>query len=121
MGKILCVKKKSETWKFNSKDVLYVKQDGREVNIVTNRMKISEYGSLEDYVVQLREGFYRCHKYCLINFNNVCYMKSGEIFFENGECVYLGENNFRATRQAFHAYFDNEVESVDSNQISFLR
>lgn len=106
MKEYVCVNGKGETWKVLKENILYIRQEQRYVVIHTREGEIKRWGKMKDMFPDLEEdsSIYRCHSYCLINFDCVNGMKDSVVYFEGGKTMYLGINNFRQVRKAFICY-----------------
>ena len=85
-------------------DIMYIMQEGRTTNIVTEKETYCSYGKIKEMERHLDNRFYYCLKKVMINFENVAAMKDQTIYFKNGEMITLGRQNYVHTRQAFAAY-----------------
>ncbi|MEA4922281.1 MAG: LytTR family DNA-binding domain-containing protein [Eubacteriaceae bacterium] len=107
MAKCLCIRGKKETWKLNISDIVFVRQEGKEIQIFTEKNTIRKTGSIAELKEKLDDRFFTCHKYCLVNFDKVFGMRDSEIIFETGQSVTMGVNSYRNARKAFHMYMEN--------------
>ena len=85
-------------------DILYIEQEGRRVNIVTEDCVNHIYGRTEDFVRYLDQRFYPCLKGTYLNFDNVDSIRGQKVQFTGNTCYYLGRNNSIKTRPAFAMY-----------------
>lgn len=103
----ICINRKGETWKLNKKDILCIKQEAGHTIIVTSDREFSKRGKMDEILNSMHdESFFRCHKYCMINFDKVNGMKDSTVIFEGGRTLGMGINCFRNTRKAFLEYLN---------------
>ena len=81
----------------------------RKVRIVTDQDEYEFYESFEQVCEGLDKRFYPCLKTCYINLEKVNKMENQTIFYANGECFYLGRDNYVRTRQYFSAYLKHLI------------
>lgn len=95
------------------KDIMYIRQDGRMTNIVTENETFCSYDRIKDMEKYLDDRFYYCLKTIIINFQQVSVMKDQTIYFKNGDHIVLGRQNYIRTRQTFAAYIKNPCNFND--------
>ena len=92
-------------------DIMYIMQEGRTINIVTEKETYCTYDKLKNVDVHLDTHFYYCLKKITVNFENEAAMKEQTIYFKNGDMLSLGRQNYVRTRQAFAAYLLQQNQS----------
>jgi DNA-binding LytR/AlgR family response regulator len=95
---------KSETFKINYADILYLEQDSKKLWIEISeegKEQVTAQGNIRDISDNLESRFFQCHSYLIINLKRVVSMSSGTIVFDNGETKHLGRDAFFKTRKAF--------------------
>ena len=87
-------------------DILYIMQEGRMTNIVTEKETFCSYSKIKHFeqYLDMDRRFYYCLKSIVINFQQVSVMKGQTIYFKNGDKISLGRQNYVRTKQAFAAY-----------------
>lgn len=104
VGKYLVVIKAEASHKLRQKEILFLKQNLRDVIIVTERGAVAQKGKVIEFKEKLEENFYVCHSYCIVNLDRIESMHDNTIFFDCGKQVKLGKNNYIKTKQAFNEY-----------------
>ena len=95
---------KSLTCKLKCVDILYIGQNNGNLIFSTKMRELVTPGRIDDIVKNFSDDFYRCHKYLVVNVDNVESMQKTEIVFCTGKKHYLGKNNFSQTRKAYRQY-----------------
>ena len=85
---------------------MYIMQEGRMTNIVTEKETFCSYSKIKHFeqYLDMDRRFYYCLKSIVINFQQVSVMKGQTIYFKNGDKISLGRQNYVRTKQAFAAY-----------------
>ena len=104
MEKYLPIVNRSECNMVKLDDILYIRKEGRKINIVTEKAAFYEYCRMGEVEEHLDERFYNCLKGVIINFNQVQGMRDQTIIFRNGITFELGRDSFIRTKQTFAAY-----------------
>ena len=94
MGKYLVVIKAEASHKLRQKEILFLKQNLRDVIIVTERGAVAQKGKVIEFKEKLEENF----------LDRIESMHDNTIFFDCGKQVKLGKNNYIKTKQAFNEY-----------------
>lgn len=90
----LFVKTKSHNLTLNQKDILYVENRGRKVEIHTTGKVIEIYAVMSELENQLGSGFYRCHRGYLVNMAHITEYDSDSISLNNGDSIYLAKERY---------------------------
>ena len=104
MKEVVCISRRGEVWRLKTEDVLCVRQEKGDTVIQLKDRELRKRGKLDEIFRTENQSFYRCHKYCLVNFDQVYGMKDSMIIFEGGKRLGVGVNCFRDTRKAFLEY-----------------
>ena len=89
------------------RDILYIEQTGRTVNIVTENKTFYDYNKIKNLELYLDEYFVHCLKGTVVNFDQIESMKDQCIIFKNGTKYLLGRQSFVHTKQTFVFYMKN--------------
>ncbi len=102
------IKTKFETSRIDINKITYLEKDLRLLHIYmeSNKKIYTIYGKMDDIQKYLNENFYRVHKSCIINFEKVCSMQDGIIYFEDGSTLRVGIQNFQAARKQFGKFIE---------------
>jgi len=84
--------------------VLFIEQIGKSLYIKKDSEYVVIPGRMRDLSNELKEPFFQCHSYLMINIERVTCMKKGQIFFDNGTHKYLGRDSFAEARKGFNNY-----------------
>lgn len=94
-----CVKK------LHMDDILLVKTEGREICVVTAQEVCAQWGTLDEWEVQLDAPFFcRVHKSFLINLHHVRQYSYKEVVMSNGEHVPIPTRRQAAFHQVWFDY-----------------
>lgn len=104
MEKSLLVINRSYTYRIPFDEILYIIQDYRNVNIVTNYNDMKTRGRIGDYLVNLDDRFIRCHSFCVVNAENISQIGKNKIYFFGEKKLILGQVSFAKFRKCFHEY-----------------
>jgi DNA-binding LytR/AlgR family response regulator len=91
--------------------IRYYKTSGRTIIIRTFNATYYAYDKLRKYILDAEPYFYACHNYLLVNLNTIVSLNENTIYFDNGDTIKLGRDNFR---QLYKRYIDfcNKKETV---------
>lgn len=81
--------------------ILYLRQLGRKIEVVTDRDAYQIYGRMEDMAVYMDGRFYEALKSLIINLDQVEGMEAERICFYNGEAIPMGRCNYIRVKQAY--------------------
>ncbi len=100
-------KKRGYTLSLNS--ILYIESRGKKVEIHTTDMEdiIESYVTMEDFEIQLGDGFYRCHRGYLVNMAHIAGYDSDSIVLSSGEQVCLTKKKHSGFVKAYMWYLQN--------------
>lgn len=100
----ILVKTKKYVERIPTDEVLCVQRDGRKIRLTAEDKQYEYYGKIESVEEKLDERFYKCHGGCIINLDKVRLMEDQEIYFYNGESLFLGRTNFIKTKHFYYSY-----------------
>lgn len=100
----LFIKTKNTNWTLNRKDILYVENRGRKVEIHTTGKNIEIYAVMSELEKQLGSGFYRCHRGYLVNMAHITEYDSDSISMNNGERIYLAKERYSGFVKEYMRY-----------------
>ncbi len=103
------VNTRKETVRVNVGEILYIESELRIINIYTRCRAYRFYGKLSDIVKYLNRSFYRCHKSCIINLDQIIRMEDGVFYFNDGMTLRVGQNNYRHTRNQYIRYLEQNA------------
>lgn len=107
------VNTRKETARVDTHDILYIETELRIVIVYTISREYRFYGKLDDVQKYLNDNFYRCHKSCIINLENILRMEDGVFFFSGGVTLRVGQNNYRHARNRYIQFLEQHAR-VDS-------
>lgn len=90
----LFIKTKNRNITLNHKDILYLENRGRKVEIHSKGEVIEIYGTMNELAMQLGENFYRCHRGYLVNMSCIVEYSNNSISLSNGESVYMARERY---------------------------
>ena len=93
----------------NLKDILYITSYKRKIRLVTTEGNIEFYEQMNNMIPYMDRRFCRCLKTLCINMERVEKMEAQRIYFENGEFIPLGRDNFVRTRQLYASWLKNLI------------
>ncbi len=85
-------------------DILCVKQNLKNIKVVTHRGTLSLKGKISDIHPYLNDDFFQCHSYLVVNLTKIVEMSNNTIFFISKRKISLGRDNFIKTRKAYNQY-----------------
>ncbi len=88
-------------------EIVCIKQDLRQVKVVTDKGVVSLRGKIEDTNRYLTDDFFQCHSYLIVNLTKILAMSNNTIFFTNKRKIELGRDNFIKTRKAYNRYLSS--------------
>lgn len=89
------------------KDILYVENRGRKVEIHTPGEVIEVYAVMKELEEQLGRNFYRCHRGYLVNMAYIAEYSNGSIRLGNGENIYLAKERYQEFVKTYMRYLRN--------------
>lgn len=103
----LFVKTKNRNITLNYKDIMYLENRGRKVEIHTTGESIEIYAAMTELESQLRGNFYRCHRGYLVNMAYITEYCNDSISLRNGESIYLAKERYNEFVKAYMRYLRN--------------
>jgi len=103
-----------EAAKVRVREILYIESELRVIAIHTAGRTYRFYGKLDDILKYLDGRFYRCHKSCVINLENVLRMENGVFYFPGGITLRVGQNNYRLTRNEYVKYLRQNARTWEN-------
>lgn len=97
---------RKETARINTREVFYIETELRVVHVHTDSRIYRFYGKLDDITRYLNDSFYRCHKSCIINLEQIVRMEDGIFHFPGDRTLRVGQNNYRHTRSHYIKYLE---------------
>ena len=91
----------------NHKEILYLENRGRKVEIHTTGEVIEIYAAMTELESQLGESFYRCHRGYLVNMSCITEYSNDSIRLSNGEGTYLAKERYNEFVKAYMRYLRN--------------
>ena len=82
------------TYSLKPKQILYVENDGKKVNLYLEKQKIALYATMQEMEDKLGSSFYRCHRGYLVNMEHIDGYNGDCIQTDNGDCVYLAREKY---------------------------
>lgn len=95
-------------------DVRLIKREGRKLVIYNECEKIEYYERIENILPVLDDYFYGCLKGCYINLSHVIKMDNYAVFFDSGQKLYLGRDNYIKTKQKYCIYLKKLVNKQEN-------
>lgn len=105
--KQLFIKTKNRNITLNHKEILYLENRGRKVEIHTTGEVIEIYAAMNELESQLGESFYRCHRGYLVNMSCITEYSNDSIRLNNGEGIYLAKERYNEFVKAYMRYLRN--------------
>lgn len=103
----LFVKTKNRNITLKHKEILYVENRGRKVEIHTKEEVIEIYAVMRELESQLGESFYRCHRGYLVNMSYITEYSNDNIRLNNGESILLAKERYNEFVKAYMRYLRN--------------
>lgn len=100
----LFCKTRNRNFILNPKDILYVENRRRKVEIHTTEEVIEIYAAMKELEKQLGESFYRCHRGYLVNMAYITEYGNDSIRLSNGEIVYLARERYNEFVKGYMRY-----------------
>ena len=91
-------------------EILYIETELRIVKIHTINRIHRFYGKIDDVTKYLHDNFYRCHKSCIVNLENIIRMESGIFYFVGGVSLRIGQNNYLHTKNQYIRFLSENVK-----------
>lgn len=85
-------------------DIIYIMKKQRKIRIITQTEAYEYYEKLEHIEGMLDKRFYACLQHFVINMDYVERMENQTVYFQNGDCLPMGRDNYIKTRQYYSAY-----------------
>ncbi len=109
--KYLPVKTRYETSKVYLEEIIYIEKDRRRAKLITVNGIITIYCGMDFLKQYTDERFLHCHRSYLFNMDKIKAMKEQTLHMENGDCIPLGRDCFRAARKTFDSYLHRKKDS----------
>lgn len=100
----LFCKTRNRNFTLNPKDILYVENRGRKVEIHTTGEVIEIYAAMKELEKQLGESFYRCHRGYLVNMAHITEYGNDSISLSNGEVIFLAKERYNEFVKGYMRY-----------------
>lgn len=100
----LFIKTKNRNIILNQREILYVENRGRKVEIHTTREVIEIYAAMTELESRLGGSFYRCHRGYLVNMTHITEYGNDSISLNNGESVYLAKERYNGFVKEYMRY-----------------
>lgn len=104
----LFCKTRNRNYTLNPRDILYVENRKRKVEIHTAEEVIEIYAAMKELEKQLGEDFYRCHRGYLVNMAHITEYDNDGIRLSNGERVYLSRERYSEFVKGYMRYLRKE-------------
>lgn len=104
MEKYIPVITKKYSCKVSVDDIVYIRQHEKKLDIVTEEERYSYYEKMDNVVDYLDDRFYRIMKRLVVNLDKVTMVREQQIYFENGDGLYLGKDNYIKAKQRYTAH-----------------
>ena len=102
---IVTVLTRSEVSKVNKAEIIYVERHSGATVIHTAGKRYLIHVNMRYLTERLSEPFfYKCHSGCIVNFDMLCSVRDNTLYLDGGNCVFLGNAAYQATRRNFIAY-----------------
>lgn len=103
----LFIRTRNRNITLDRKDILYVENRGRKVEIHTPGEVIEVYAVMKELEEQLGRNFYRCHRGYLVNMAHIAEYSNGSIRLGNGENIYLAKERYHEFVKTYMRYLRN--------------
>lgn len=104
----LIAKTKTQSYKINFKEILYIESQLRKIRIHTTNETIECYYKFSDVESRVEEySFFRCHKSYIVNLRYVSKYTGTSITLKNSETIYLSKYRYSKFSKAFMYYLKN--------------
>ena len=87
-------------------DILFLRQEMRNVIFATTKGQVATRGKLNEYQEQLSKPFVKAHSYLIVNLARVEKMADEIICFDNGSNLKIGYANYVGIRKVFNKYLE---------------
>lgn len=104
---LLFVKTRNRSVTLKRKNILYVENRGKKVEIHTAKEIIEIYAAMIRLEEQLGESFYRCHRGYLVNMAYIAEYNRESIRLSNGEWVYMAKEKYNKFVKEYMRYLRN--------------
>ena len=113
--KFVLFKANGEFVKVYPKEVYYIKNQGRKIQVHFSDHSLDFYNSVSKIKTWFDSSFYLCHSSLLVNFDKIKTFEKQGIQFINGKKVCIGIHNLRKTKKAYKQYLE---ENLLNNRIN---
>ena len=104
----LIAKTKTQSYKINLREILYIESQLRKIRIHTTYETIECYYKFSDVESKVdKYGFFRCHKSYIVNLRYVSKYTGNSITLKNSETIYLSKYRYSEFSKAFMYYLKN--------------
>lgn len=100
----IVVKTKSQLYRVEFKEIIYLEKDLRKIVIHTQDKQISFYGKMSDLKERLDQRFLMCHRSYIFNMDKVALIGDSTLYMKNNESIPLGRESFRIAKKCINEY-----------------
>lgn len=93
-------------------NINYIKSAGRKILIDTADEMIEFYGRMKAIIPFLDNRFYKSHNSLVVNFTKIKSFEKNEVFFINGNSVYIGNHNLSHTKKEYKNYLEKIARDI---------
>jgi len=103
----LYIQLKGRNITLEQKDILYLENRLKKVEIHTLKKTVELYASMKVLEAQLSDAFFRCHRGYLVNMAWISEYDSSTITLKNNERIYLAKEKYSLFKKAYLRYLKN--------------
>lgn len=107
----LFVKSKKHNMILDHKNILYIENRGRKLEIHTLGDVIEIYATMREMEKQLGQGFFRCHRGYLVNLSFILEYTNDSISLNNGESILMAKERYNDFVKMYMQYLKDEGAS----------
>ena len=103
-GERIIIENRGAIYAIAERDIFYLEQVGRKVNVHVSGQTYSFYGKLSETGKLLDRNFFMSHGSCIFNMEQIVGIRGQEIYFSDGSNVAFGKRSTARFREIFRDY-----------------